>query len=229
MAKIRTVNTSVGYNSKKVSVSFDVFYSSTHGFYGKIPEKYWPTVSMYDEKALKEKSIKFERTSKYQSDAPLKSVMVMGSSEEEAVKNTSNVIAEVIRSTKKIRPVILVFFNRDTSTHNREHGEKSNIKHSPLKIGMSLKYTSEVVIDGGEAKYYDFYTRKYFEKEEEDQDQIHIYGRENFVVLDDTPENRMMLETAYEKLNELSLKLNEVLTSKDNIIRIVESGQLLLK
>lgn len=229
MPKIKNFKESRETSLGRKMLEFELHYSTTHGFFGKVPKEHWGMIQYLSDDQKKEYSLSFEYISKYQSESGYKSVMVKGDSEADSQDKTIKLILHILGQQTQRREVILVFFKGGVTTDRFGRGNDiTNKEHPEIQVEYSIKYCTEISINGAEPRYYDIRIDTWRGGDEETKTE-HRLNHKKVVILDDTPENRLMLETTYARLKELSLKLNEVLTDRDQILTIAASGQLLLK
>lgn len=215
MPKIKTIKKWIQSGDSRSQTEYEIHYSTVHGFFGSVPKNYFEQAEMLSDEDKKTFSINIEYERKY-SVSPIKSIRVKCSSEKECETKMDNLLKGLYDQKKTERNVIIVHFESEKKEFNYDND--FNKEHPQLKMSFGLKYCNEVKIDGGKSLFF-----------ESNNPNRKVDLRRGFVVVDDTPENRTMLETAYERLRELSIKLNEVLTSEDKILQLVANGQLLLK
>lgn len=237
MPKIKTIDKRLDHGSQRTPVKYDVFYSSSEGFFAVLPKAFNAQADALDNADKKAHFMEVEREYKYSSDSKIKRVKVKAATEAQAIERCDALLVTLINSSVTRRDVILVFFKGHSSEAQRTFRSSGvfNKEHSPVDMALSLKYCTEVSVNGGEPKYAVFrMDSNPFDKSEaptEVREDLSTSSNrsDNFIVIDDTPESREFLENAYGAFVALVEKVRGVLGESDALVAAISSGAKLLK
>jgi hypothetical protein len=209
----------------------DLMYNADHGFYSVVPAEYDATFDLiYDDEKKREKFSLSKASKGYDRSKRI----INASLETELIESLKTFFEYCKTSIAKSRPVICVFFKSDKE--EREDGDLKGLKFDDLEMSFGFCYAMEESIGGAKPHYNMVYKQSAYWADKEDrivrqEVSFHYNWRANKqekLILDDTPENRLFLEELYRAYSTLRTKLSGFMRSKKSLLDLIESKQKLL-
>lgn len=199
----------IHYRERKKHWAVDLYYNRSTQFYFKIPDELTGMVESISSEQRKERRIFLDQYDNW---------IVDGSTESELIKNATEAFKFLFNTTAKERDVIVILFSDENNMTFGSH--QYNKEHPLLSIRMGITYCKEYDVNG-EKSYImtdeDFPSRN---------KKISIMGGYSSVI-NDTPENREIVEKVYEALIKTGRKLDEVLKDENEIKKLAGISGLL--
>jgi hypothetical protein len=122
------------------------------------------------------------------------------------------------------RNVIILFFNPEYEVRYGNH--KHNESHPQIGCQIGLTYAVESCV--GDKKVYSLYkSHEAFGETKVQRTELSLWNK-SVTIIDDTPANRAALESLYEAMNNLILKLKEFASSEEKLLGLIQSNIKLL-
>lgn len=209
-------------------LEFDVIYNSNDLFFIKVPSSYMEVFKLLSEEELKSCNSRLYLKKGHYGEEN-RSGKVCGKTEDE-VKLNCSALFKLLNDKSVIKTdVIIVNFKKDSSDRHYSH-KSSYFNDEHQKIGMSigLKYCTKVQL--GDKVTYNTYQPGYVFRE---GDAPYITRTEVFidsedVIIPDTAQNRIFLESMYIKFKSLVETIESHLSTPEAIVNLIESNQKLL-
>lgn len=229
MPKIRTVKVTARWETETRDFEINVMYNSKCGFYIEVPEPLIPVSEFLTDEEIKKYSVSYVRGQTVSINCKNSGFpCVLCDLENDALDKAKWLFTHLAKNSIKLRDVIIVHFD-DKGEDSRFSNNETNTDHPKQGFTYGLCYcTEERVGETGGCKYY-----KYIHESAKPSVKEHNYKRElrlynNFIIIDDTPENRELLEHTYRLYSELKEKLKSFLTDKDLLLTLIASNQKLI-
>lgn len=207
-----------------------LMYISGTGFYIEVPGELQPVAKfLSDEEIIKYKVSWLRGRNSVSINNKGNSVVCLSDKESDCLETSRWLFTHLCKNSIQMKDVIVVHFDDKGSNSKYTNGEY-NAAHPVDGFTYGLTYCSEERVgELGKAKYYK-YTFKpaetYF-KESTTKSELRLYGS-NYIVIDDTPENRELLEHTYRLYIALKLKLKKFLGNKDELLTLIANNQKLI-
>lgn len=211
-------------NEKEISSTYnvDVIYNSTVLFYIVVPEEFNEQFDHVTDEELAESSAKklYKRKSHF---GPFLRV-ICSATEAGCVENAKAFFKKLILLSVVKRDVIIVRVNDDDYTLEKLKNGENDFGY--MEVSMHMQYCLETKA-GVKVQY------RMWRDSGDDSDPDRTYtevrmGRENTIVIDDTPENRLYLEGIYKKLIMLQQHLKQFIAAPEKLLEDISSNQKLL-
>lgn len=197
----------------------EVNYNQEELFYIKIPEKFNAVVDALESDQLKKyHAYKHDVSPRGRSLSAAKSYhrAVNAPSEKEVVDRMQKFLTYLMAESVTVRKVILVYFMERVTTYS---GRAHNTEHPEIGMQYGLCYGTETKVGKqGKPFYHD----------EKGIRNDGLWNENGHVVIDDTPENRLFVESIYTALGALIAKLELHTNSPKALLELINSKQKLL-
>lgn len=223
MPKISNKEFRIRHKNLEKDFKVTVMYNQDHAFYIELPGEFKEVIHTLSESQLSTlgitkryptKGMKFE-TSPY-------TPIVSKSSELEVIQATKMALEFLLDKTIILKKVIIVFYNSDMTMRYNEH--RYNTGHPQIGLQFGLTYAIEST--AGDKKVYSTYTeRNGYPEGHPDRyirSELGLWGAAA-TIIDDTEENRKVLESLYSAMASLRTKLKEFTASPDAMLDFIES------
>lgn len=229
MPKIRNVKITAHWGSETRDFDVAVMYNSKSGFYIEVPETLRPVAEFLTDEEIEKHSVCYVRGQTVSINCKNSGIAcVLCDREADALDKAKWLFTYLAKNSIKLRDVIIVHFD-DTSEDSRFSNNETNKEHTKQGFTYGLCYcVEEKVGEIGDCKYYKYIhepAQPYFE-EKNYKRELRLYN--NYIVIDDTPENRELLEHTYRLFFELKQKLKSFLTDKDQLLNLIANNQKLI-
>jgi hypothetical protein len=218
MPKIKEVEIRVSGKSMNRYFKVVLMYNSDESFYAAIPSEF---NELFD--SMKEDELnKFGARRLYKNKNMTSfSRIVSHTIEFGCIENMKQILSVFMDQTIVKRNVIILFYNPQQNT--RYGGLIHNTEHPQIGLQMGLTYCVETL--SGDKKSYNIYSKNALGNDT--RTEISLWNK-SCVVIDDTLENRIFLETLYEALDKLNNKLADFTSTPEKLLNLISSGQKLL-
>jgi len=229
MPKIRTVKITAHWETETRDFEVAVMYNSKYGFYIEVPEPLLPVSEFLTDDEIAKYSVSYVRGQSVSINCKNSgNPCVLCALETDALDKAKWLFTHLAKNSIKLRDVIIVHFD-DKSEDSRFSNNETNAEHPKQGFTYGLCYcVEERVGTTGDSKYYRYIhepAQQYF-KEQNYKRELRLYNQ--FIVIDDTPENRELLEHTYRLYSELKSKLKLFLTDKDQLLTLIANNQKLI-
>lgn len=188
----------------------DIWYSSNDGFYAKIPDQFVKVSASLDGDIAKQLRIRWKR--KTERDYENGDWIVHAITEVDCKEKFSSAIQFLTSKSVVKTKVILIQFKAD-----RQSFSLPNNTDFSVSCGLCFCFATEIII--GDSKTY----------ESEFGRQISFWSNDNITIIPDTEDYRLKLNKLLTALKGINTSLSELLSSSDNLIQQLDSGQKLLQ
>lgn len=227
MPKIKNVIVSAWWESEKRDFDVVLMYTSNVGFYIEIPEELQPVANFLNDNLIEKYCISYIRGRSISINCKQNNnAVTVSDSEKDCLSIAQSLFTYLCRNSIKYKDVIVVYFDDKLAKYN----SGTNKEHPKDGFTYGLCYCiEEKVGDTGEAKYYQYITTPadYHFKESTRKIEVSLYGN-NYIVIDDIPQNRELLEHTYRLYIELKNKLKTFLGDKEQLLTLIASNQKLI-
>lgn len=220
MAKIGNFSHKLTADNIDHTIWYTVMYTLKTNFYIAIPSDYRDSFDLLGNDVKKKYGASLM-------DSSFKNPIVSNTTLEGAKENFVSLLRLLIESTTSSREVIVVGFKSEKSDSLVRKEKFPN-----LGFSLHFVYCTEKKAGGSPPKYYIFTKRQWngedhITREEVSVSESYYHGKD--IVIADTPENRIFLETVYKALGELHDKMQSLTSDPENLLAFISSKQLLLK
>lgn len=126
-------------------------------------------------------------------------------------------------SVKKTEVIIITFEDKLFKGHYPQ--STYNDEHQKIGLEFGLKYCTKVQL-GDKIVYNSYKTQDWRGKDEIVRTEISTHNED--VIILDTPENRVFLESVYDKFHQLIILLGKHLNTPEDVLNMISSNQKLL-
>ncbi len=231
MPKIRKNHSRIVCEGTPKGFEYDIMYSKRSStdskkdlnyFNIKIPAEYIPAFDLLS----KEERQKFscdsytgKRDYNSRDIGYLRNRLVYADTEVEVIKNFEALMLHLIQQVITTRRVIIIY--TDDDSHGGESVGNDFYGRSSVGINFGFKYLEESQI--GESKKSYARVNGNGTKNEE-----YVHPHNKLTIIDDTPENRVFLETLHDALTKLSATIMGVTKTSEALLTMINSGQKLI-
>lgn len=228
MPKIRTVTITASFITDHREFEVPLMYISGTGFYIEVPDELQPVAKFLSDEEIKKFKVSWLRGRSVSINNKGNSVVCLADNESDCLDTSRWLFTHLCKNSIQMKGVIVVHFE-DKGSNSKYTNDEYNEQHPVDGFTFGLTYCSEERVgETGEAKYYKYTFKpaeQYF-KESTTKRELRLYN--NFIVIDDTPENRELLEHTYGLYAALKLKLKKFLGNKDELLNLIALNQKLI-
>lgn len=222
MPKIKKHRFSVSTETGDRSFEVDIHYEEEQ-FYVLIPDEFEETIAAMSKEHRNTNHIDYWRRGRNNGK-----YVVIGVSESELTKKASTAFHSLAESSISKKEIIFIEYKSTRREHAR-HIRNGRIQ----KIGVEFEYTYCTEVSVGQEKSYWLFTRdKSLWSNEEDRitrEKISVSHGSKYTIIDDTPQNRAMVEDLYSRLDILIEKVCTFVGDREKLLNMIANNQKLIE
>lgn len=223
MPKISSNNLYINVGDIKTKYNIEIKYDQLNGFYALVPASIRRQCELLSKEEAK--AFDLEHVSKSKHDHSQNNPGVRCATESETLSKMKALLMAILAKEVASRNVIIIHFDGGSIDRRGKNGDG---EMPEIVVSLGITYAVEEKMGDGQPVYKVYKEPDVYEKIRVSESSWRN-DTDKDIVIDDTPDNRSFVETLYEALEALRLKMIGFAASKEAVVKFISSQQKLLQ